>query len=133
MSQPFEASEARVRSFLDSIRSGNPIDNGRPWSALDLLTLAGCARAAALTHPPTWIAEDDLGDLDAEKREAVETTYVAEVDATITLLSQVVLHALDNPFGANLGVRDVVRGVLSSDGQGSVSVQLYRPDNPPML
>jgi hypothetical protein len=126
VTQPFEASEARIQSFLDSIRSGQPIDNGRHWSVLDLLTLAGCARAPVCSHPPVWIAEDDLDALDSEKREAIETTHQEEVSATIRFLSCVATETMDGRFGEHAGVRDIIRGVLAIDAAGELHVQLSR-------
>jgi hypothetical protein len=90
VTQPFWASEARINSFLSSIRSGLPIDSGGPWSVQDLLTLAGCAHAVIMSQPQGWIDRGDLGD---DRREAVEITYAQEVFATIRVLSRVASEA----------------------------------------
>jgi hypothetical protein len=126
VTQAFCASEARINSFLSSIRSGQPIDNGRPWSVLDLLTLAGCAHAAVMSHPPGWIARGDLEALDGEKREAVQITHAQEVLATIRLLSMVATEAMDGRFGEQLCVRGEVKGVLAIGDDETPRVQISR-------
>lgn len=136
MTQAFHASEARITSFLDSIRHGRPIDNGRPWSVLDLLTLAGCAHCAIMSHPPGWIDREDLEAMDSEKREAVEATHTAEVTDTVLLLSRVAFEALNGNLNGNLNegspnsllerlkVSGEVKGVLAHGEDGQPRVQL---------
>ena len=86
VTQPFCASDVRINSFLSSIRSGRPIDNGGPWSVQDLLILAGCAQAVIMSHPPGWIVRDGT-------REAVDIARAQEVLATIEFLSRVAAGA----------------------------------------
>ena len=126
MTQVFCASEARINSFLSSIRTGQPIDNGGPWSVLDLLTLAGSVHAAIMSHPPAWVDRADLEAMDDEKREAVEVTHAQEVIETVRFLSLVATEALDGRVGVHLNGKNEVKGALSLDAMGTPRAQIMR-------
>lgn len=66
----FRARRELRLSFQVSIQSGLPIDNGGPWTLLDLLTLACCVQEAIRKHPPGLIARADLEELDDSMRAA---------------------------------------------------------------
>lgn len=129
MPVPFCASESRIRSFLDAINTGRPIDNGRPWSLLDLLTLAGSVQCAILSHAPLGRDGErvNMGGLHSEREEAVVETHEREVIQATRFLSTCAFGVLGGHFAGRFGTEAV--GIMMVDESGTGHVQMgQRPD-----
>ncbi len=119
MGIPVKFEKSRGEYLNDCLANGRAIEAPKGgWDPFDTLLLAGACHHAAMSHGPPMLSGRDASELMPERREAVEETFLSDVQAAIGFYSQLclLLHhgEYDEAFEPH------VRAVVGMDSGGDV-------------
>jgi hypothetical protein len=114
---------SRGEYVMDCLVNGKVIQPSDPslgWTVDDCLCLAGACFFIAFSHGPMMHSGADLGDLSAERREAIESQFFRNFHAAIEFYSMLCQLVLDREYAEDF--EDVVMAaVAETDGTKSVT------------
>jgi hypothetical protein len=123
-------SKAKAERFIDALAHGRPIEpTGNRWTADDMLALAGAAHHAVMSHGPVRLSDRDLSTMSAERREAMDVTFLADLMSAVGFYSELTMRVRYDEYDRDFEpeVKAIVH--LTDSGPEVTPISGFRADD----
>jgi hypothetical protein len=120
-------SKAKAQEYLDCLVTGKAVVG--PWTAENMLALAGACYFAVMSHGPVRLSDRDWETIPAERREAAESTFLTDLTAAVEFYAELCMRVRDGNYDRLFEPK--LRGVVWVEDWGKHfhAVEGLRPSN----